>query len=55
MSQPLSKGFLQKYKMTSSMVQSSLKVLLEHDFVTGDNGEYMVYDRFMAQWLKTMI
>lgn len=54
-SQPLSKSFLQKYKMTSSMVQSSLKVLLEHDFVTGDNGEYMVYDRFMAQWLKTMI
>lgn len=54
-SQPLSKGFLQKYKMTSSMVQSSLKVLLEHDFVIGDDGEYMVYDRFMAQWLKTVI
>lgn len=51
--QPLSREFLQKYRLTSSMVQSSLRALLDHDFITHEENRYMVYDRFLSQWIKT--
>lgn len=46
-----SKKFLNKYKLTASMVQAAIKGLLEKDFVTCELGTYSVYDKFLTEWL----
>ncbi len=39
--------FIQKHKLTSaSSVQAPQRVLLEKDYITNENGKYVVYDRF---------
>lgn len=44
--------FIQKYKLTSaSSVQAAQRVLLEKDYITNENGKYMVYDRFFRLWI----
>lgn len=48
----MSKNFLHKYKLTSSTVQSAVKVLLDRDFVTLDEGVYSVHDKFFERWLR---
>lgn len=48
----MSQKFLGKHKMTASAVQGALKVLLDRDFVTNDEGTYSVYDKFFELWLK---
>lgn len=45
--------FIHRYSLPSaSSVQSALKGLLEKDFVTREGNEYLVYDRFFAEWLR---
>lgn len=46
--------FVRKYRLLSpSSVLSAAKGLLEKDFITQDsNGAYMVYDLFLAEWLR---
>ncbi|MCQ2220168.1 MAG: ATPase [Prevotella sp.] len=48
----MSQRFLHKYNMTSSAVQGAIKILLDKDFVTYDEGVYSVYDKFFEQWLN---
>lgn len=49
----MSQAFLQKYKMGSSTVQTSVKALLDRDFITQEeDGAYTVYDKFFSLWLK---
>ena len=43
--------FLQRHRLTASMVQGAVKGLLDKDFVTHDMGVYSLYDQFFAQWL----
>ena len=43
--------FLQRHRLTASMVQAAIKGLLEKDFITRDLNTYSVYDRFFGQWL----
>ncbi len=46
-------SFVHKYKLPSaSSVQSAIKALLEKDFITFEQGEYYIYDRFLGLWLK---
>jgi hypothetical protein len=48
-----SSAFIKKYSLQSaSTVQSALRGLLEKDFVTLEQGVYIVYDLFMAIWLQ---
>ena len=50
----MSQAFLRKYSIGASTVQTALKVLLDHDFVTREeDGSYMVYDRFFDIWLRS--
>ncbi len=45
--------FVNRHGLTSaSSVQAALRVLLEKDFVTHEQGIYQVYDRFLNIWLK---
>lgn len=46
-----SKKFLNKYKLTASMVQAAIKGLLEKDFVSSELGTYFIYDKFLSEWL----
>lgn len=49
----LSGGFLAKYGLNAaSSVRGSLKRLLDDEQVYRDVEGYMVYDRFMSEWLK---
>ncbi len=36
---------------SASSVMSAAKALLEKDFITQEQGAYVVYDRFFALWL----
>lgn len=46
-------NFVHKYKLPSaSSVQSAIKSLLEKDYITFEQGEYFIYDRFLGLWLK---
>jgi 3-deoxy-D-manno-octulosonic acid (KDO) 8-phosphate synthase len=45
------KKFLNKYKLTASMVQAAIKGLLEKDYVSCELGTYFVYDKFLAEWM----
>lgn len=38
--------------LSSSSVQAAAKGLLERDFITHEQGEYRIYDRFLSLWLK---
>ncbi|MBQ0073331.1 MAG: ATP-binding protein [Prevotella sp.] len=51
----MSQRFLNKHKMTSSAVQGALKVLLDRDFVSNDDGVYYVYDKFFELWLNSIL
>lgn len=44
-------SFIKKYLLWSaSSVMSSVKALLDKDFITKDGNAYMVYDQFFALW-----
>ncbi len=45
------KKFLNKYKLTASMVQAAIKGLLEKDYVSCEFGTYFVNDKFLAEWM----
>lgn len=47
-----SKKFLNKYRLTASMVQAAIKGLLEKDYVSSELGVYFVYDKFLAEWVQ---
>ena len=48
-----SQAFVKKHALDSaSTVQSALRVLLEKDIVTADNGQYRVSDFFFGHWLQ---
>ena len=48
-----SSSFFRKYGLSSaSSVQSAIRGLLDKDFITYENGEYFVYDLFLAQWIQ---
>ena len=49
----MSGNFLQRYHLTSSTVQGALKALLDRDFVTNEEGQYQVYDKFFGLWLSS--
>lgn len=49
----MSQEFLRKYELSSSTVQTALKLLLDKDFVTREeDGAYVVYNRFFDAWLR---
>lgn len=48
----MSQGFLQKYRLGASTVQGAVKVLLDRDFITQDDGYFMLCDKFLEQSLK---
>ena len=48
----MAQAFLRKYDMGASTVQGAIKVLLDRDFVTNDDGSYQVNDKFFAQYLS---
>ena len=49
----MSQSFLKKHGFSASTVQTTLKYLISHDFVTRDeNGVYHIYDRLFAMWLR---
>ena len=51
--QPLGKEFIKKYNLTStSSVQTSLDMLTEKELVYRQTDGYMVYDQFLAHWLR---
>lgn len=51
--QPLSKEFINKYKLSSaSSVKTALDVLSDKELLYRLPEGYIVYDRFMDQWLK---
>ena len=48
-----SQAFVKKHALDSaSTVQSALRVLLEKDIVTSDNGQYRISDFFFGHWLQ---
>lgn len=45
--------FVKRHRLASaSSVQSAMKVLLEKDFITSEDGNYRVYDQFFNIWLN---
>lgn len=45
--------FIRKYHLqTASVVNAALRGLMDKDLVTVDNGEYSVYDPFLARWME---
>lgn len=56
-SQNISGGdFNKRHRLVSpSSTVSAVKALIDKDFVINDNGCYMVYDRFLAIWLRKRI
>lgn len=48
--------FVRKYRLASpSSVVSAVKGLMEKDFITQEDGEYFVYDRFFQLWLERQL
>lgn len=47
----LSRAFLNRYNLGASSVQGAIKVLLDRDFVTSEEGYYQLSDKFFAQYL----
>lgn len=55
-SELLSGDFISKYKLrAASSVKSSLKKLLDNELVYQTSDGYIVYDRFMAEWLRSQV
>ncbi len=48
----LSQAFLKKYSLGASAVQGAVKVLLEKDFITHDDGYYQLCDKFFSIYLS---
>lgn len=48
----LSQEFLRKYRLGASTVQGAVKVLLDRDIITQDDGYYTLCDKFLAQSLR---
>ena len=48
----MSQEFLHKYRLGASTVQGAVKVLLDRDFITQDDGGYMLCDKFLQQCLN---
>lgn len=47
--------FIKKYNLKSaSSVQAAVKLLLKNDLITQNDGNYRVYDYFLADWLTTI-
>lgn len=51
----MSQTFLYKNRLSASTVQGAVKNLLDHDFITLDEGVYQVNDRFFGQYLRMMM
>lgn len=52
----LSGTFISRYKLTAtSSVKGALKRLIEDEQVYMDDSGYQVYDRFLAEWLRTQM
>ena len=45
------KSFLNKYHLSASSVQRSIKALLQREMVVEEEGVYQVYDVFLGRWL----
>lgn len=43
--------FLNKYKLSASTVQHSIKALEEREMVIHENDAYRIYDVFLGRWL----
>lgn len=43
-------AFLRKYNQGANTVQGAIKVLLDRDFITNDDGSYQANDSFFAQY-----
>lgn len=53
--EPLSGQFIHQSNLkSSSSVQRAFQYLLEEEFVYSTDAGYIIYDRFMALWLKTI-
>lgn len=48
----MSQAFLQKYRLGASTVQGAIKVLLDKDFITQDDGFFTLCDKFLEQSLN---
>ena len=49
----LSGSFIAKHKLkAASSVKSSLKTLIERELVYETDNGYIIYDRFMGEWLR---
>lgn len=48
----MSQDFLQKYRLGASTVQGVIKVLLDRDFITQDEGYFSLCDKFLEQSLN---
>ena len=46
----MAQAFLRKYNQGVNTVQGAIKVLLDRDFITNDDGSYQVNDKFFAQY-----
>lgn len=53
----MSRNFLERCKMSASTVQTSVKALLDLDFVTRteETNAYTIYDKFFALWLRDKV
>ena len=48
-----SSNFIKRHNLASaSSIQSAIKILLDKDFVTLEQGRYQLYDQFLSIWLK---
>lgn len=53
--QPLGKEFIKKYKLSgASSVKTSLDMLTDKELTYRQPDGYIVYDRFLAQWLRRL-
>ncbi len=48
----MSQFFLQKYRLGASTVQGAVKMLLEKDFITQDDGCFQLCDKFLELYIK---
>ena len=48
----MSQEFLQKYHLGASTVQGAVKILLDRDFITQDEGVYQLCDKFLELSLR---
>ena len=48
----MSQAFLRKYGLGASTVQGAVKVLLDRDFISQDDGAYRLCDKFLEMYLQ---